>query len=77
MDSKTIYSAVQAHYSLCSQGKSDQYATTVAEAFGYSKDELQSIPTDANLGLSCGNPVALASLREVRLNCLCLLISIH
>jgi len=36
----------------------------VAEAFGYSADELQSLPPEANLGLSCGNPVAIASLRE-------------
>ena len=36
----------------------------VAEAFGYSSEELASIPAEANLGLSCGNPTAMASLRE-------------
>jgi SAM-dependent methyltransferase len=35
----------------------------VAEAFGYSGDELASIPAEANMGLSCGNPTAFASLR--------------
>lgn len=35
----------------------------VAEAFGYSADELSSIPAEANMGLSCGNPTAFASLR--------------
>ena len=35
----------------------------VAEAFGYSGDELSSIPAEANMGLSCGNPTASASLR--------------
>jgi SAM-dependent methyltransferase len=35
----------------------------VAEAFGYSPEELASIPDQANMGLSCGNPVALAHLR--------------
>lgn len=35
----------------------------VAEAFGYSFDELASIPAGANMGLSCGNPTATASLR--------------
>jgi arsenite methyltransferase len=35
----------------------------VAEAFGYSPDELASIPAEANMGLSCGNPTATASLR--------------
>ncbi len=35
----------------------------VAAAFGYSSDELDSIPAEANMGLSCGNPTAFASLR--------------
>ena len=35
----------------------------VAEAFGYSAEELASIPAEANMGLSCGNPIAFASLR--------------
>jgi arsenite methyltransferase len=35
----------------------------VAEAFGYSPDELASIPADANMGLSCGNPIATANLK--------------
>src|SRR5438552_14441783 len=35
----------------------------VAEAFGYSAEELSSIPAEANMGLSCGNPTASASLR--------------
>jgi len=35
----------------------------VAEAFGYSADELDAIPTGANVGLSCGNPTAFASLK--------------
>jgi arsenite methyltransferase len=35
----------------------------VAQAFGYSADELTSIPAEANMGLSCGNPIAAASLK--------------
>lgn len=35
----------------------------VAEAFGYTPEELASIPAEANMGLSCGNPIALANLR--------------
>jgi arsenite methyltransferase len=35
----------------------------VAEAFGYSAEELTSIPAEANMGLSCGNPTATANLR--------------
>ena len=35
----------------------------VAEAFGYSAEELTSVPSKANMGLSCGNPTATAHLR--------------
>lgn len=35
----------------------------VAEAFGYSAEELTSIPAQANMGLSCGNPTATAHLK--------------
>ena len=35
----------------------------VAEAFGYTAQELTSIPAEANMGLSCGNPTATAHLR--------------
>jgi len=37
---------------------------SVAEAFGYTAEELSSIPAEANMGLSCGNPTATAHLRE-------------
>ncbi len=36
---------------------------SVATAFGYSAAELASLPAEANMGLSCGNPVAMAALR--------------
>src|SRR6202051_2908657 len=35
----------------------------IAEAFGYTPEELASIPAEANMGLSCGNPTAFARLR--------------
>lgn len=41
----------------------DPGARAVAEAFGYSAEELASVPDGAELGLSCGNPVAFANLR--------------
>ena len=36
---------------------------TLARHIGYSADELAALPAGANLGLSCGNPTAIASLR--------------
>src|SRR5271168_100045 len=42
----------------------DKGVKAVAEAFGYSPEELTSIPAEANMGLSCGNPTATAHLRS-------------
>jgi SAM-dependent methyltransferase len=39
-------------------------AQDISRKIGYSKDELKSVPEGANLGLGCGNPVAIASLKE-------------
>jgi SAM-dependent methyltransferase len=36
----------------------------ISKAIGYSEHEISSVPEGANLGLGCGNPVALASLKE-------------
>ena len=36
----------------------------ISKKIGYSEEELKEVPEDSNLGLGCGNPVALASLRE-------------
>lgn len=41
----------------------DKGVRAVAEAFGYSQSELDSIPAESNMGLSCGNPTAFASLK--------------
>lgn len=35
-----------------------------AKSIGYSEKELKTIPSEANLALSCGNPTALAGLKE-------------
>lgn len=32
--------------------------------FGYSQDEMSQVPVGANLGLGCGNPTAIASLKK-------------
>jgi len=36
----------------------------ISLAVGYSAEDLEVIPDEANLGLGCGNPVALASLKK-------------
>jgi SAM-dependent methyltransferase len=42
----------------------DAPVDTLSKAIGYSEDELGSVPEGANLGLGCGNPTALASLKK-------------
>ena len=37
---------------------------SIGEMIGYSQDEMNQVPEGANLGLGCGNPVALAGLKE-------------
>jgi arsenite methyltransferase len=65
MDSAEIYRAVSERYSAASRGTADgKYESTVAASFGYSEEDLKSVPKGANLGLSCGNPLAIAGLRE-------------
>lgn len=44
----------------CSSTKAED----ISKSIGYSDEDIKSAPEDANLGLGCGNPVALASLKE-------------
>ena len=39
-------------------------ARDISKNVGYSDEDIESVPEGANLGLGCGNPVALASLKE-------------
>ncbi len=39
-------------------------ATDISKKIGYTDEEIKAVPEGANLGLGCGNPVALASLKE-------------
>src|SRR3984957_1190594 len=64
--SEPITQAVKARYGLvASSGLSTDHdgVRAVAEAFGYTPEQLASIPAEANMGLSCGNPTAFANLR--------------
>src|SRR5688572_14539438 len=64
--SAAITTAVREQYGATARSglsSNDAGVRAVAEAFGYSADELTSIPAEANMGLSCGNPTATANLR--------------
>ena len=64
--SEQILNSVRSKYGAVAQSalSSDHAGVrAVAEAFGYTAEELTSIPAEANMGLSCGNPTATAHLR--------------
>jgi arsenite methyltransferase len=52
--------ARQAGKSCCGGART---AETAAEAIGYTSKEMAAVPEGANLGLGCGNPLALAAVR--------------
>ncbi|KAJ6027208.1 hypothetical protein N7460_012025 [Penicillium canescens] len=66
MNSEDTYHSVQECYGgVAKQAGPDSqraYERKVATAFGYDLEELRSIPANANLGVSCGNPLATANL---------------
>ncbi len=48
----------------CCGSSTSAMADSLSRVVGYSDGELGAIPDGANLGLGCGNPTALASLKE-------------
>jgi arsenite methyltransferase len=44
--------------------ESNNMPESISKSIGYTVEELKSVPEGANLGLGCGNPVALASLKK-------------
>ncbi len=57
---KSNGSCCASNVSCCSAPTNEQ----VSKMIGYSEEEMNSVPEGANLGLGCGNPTALASLKE-------------
>ena len=60
--------AARSGQSCCAQpvsccGSQSEPLSSTAPAVGYSEDELKAIPEEANLGLGCGKPTALAGLK--------------
>jgi SAM-dependent methyltransferase len=67
MSELTILNSVQEQYGAIARSalSSDSPpARAIAQAFGYSEEELAALPAEANMGVSCGNPIATANLRE-------------
>jgi ubiquinone/menaquinone biosynthesis C-methylase UbiE len=65
-DDATLVKTIRAKYAAVAAsciGNDRGDVRAVAEAFGYTAEELATLPVEANMGLSCGNPTATARLR--------------
>jgi ubiquinone/menaquinone biosynthesis C-methylase UbiE len=74
-EAEAVHAAVREGYSQIAQkdgsccsgvsccGSNAEDSTKLAQYVGYSAEELAALPEGANMGLSCGNPTALASLK--------------
>ncbi len=60
---RAIYGAVASDGAACMPGCCGP-SPSASLALGYSEAELAAVPEGANLGLGCGNPQAIAALRE-------------
>jgi SAM-dependent methyltransferase len=62
---KRQYAAMAAQRESCCSGAGRSVSLVEqAKAIGYSEQELESVPTEAVMGMGCGNPTALAELRK-------------
>jgi arsenite methyltransferase len=65
-----IRDTVRDHYAKVAQQETDgcceitsSCGGNISEQIGYSKEDLASIPKDAEMGLGCGNPISFAELK--------------
>jgi arsenite methyltransferase len=67
MKEEKVHKVVRERYGKIAKTKSQPCGcgcASTSQQIGYSKNELSSVPTGADLNLGCGNPIALASLKE-------------
>ncbi len=75
MKQKEIKTVVRERYGSIAMEKGSCYAPApsccggnraevVSKSIGYGDEEIRSVPEGANLGLGCGNPLAMASLKD-------------
>jgi arsenite methyltransferase len=65
---KDIYGNIATQNGSCCAGGSccgeSNLVEDISRGIGYSGEQINEVPTGSNLGLGCGNPVAIASLKE-------------
>jgi len=62
-ETKEINGSGEIGLSGCDCGVTAFTTEKISELMGYSKEDIAEVPAGANLGLGCGNPLALASLK--------------
>jgi len=61
---------VQKNYGKIAKGETkkiislDNNSNEVSKSIGYSLEEIESVPEEANVGLGCGNPLSFANIKE-------------
>lgn len=75
-DPETVKKNVREGYAAIAQGhgccsgecccQNTVSADALARSVGYDEESLKDLPEGANMGLSCGNPLTIASLRKGR-----------
>jgi arsenite methyltransferase len=61
---KIVYKECSCCAPVSSCCESSDLIEDICKKMGYTDEDLKSVPEGANLGLGCGNPIALASLQE-------------
>jgi arsenite methyltransferase len=64
MEEEKVKKIVREGYARVAKRKGTCCGQGISEKLGYSREELRALPEGADLSLGCGNPVALASLKE-------------
>ena len=64
MEEEKVRKLVREGYAKVAKRESCCCGQGISDKLGYSKEELLALPKGADLSLGCGNPVALASLKE-------------
>ncbi|KZT38628.1 NAD(P)-binding protein [Sistotremastrum suecicum HHB10207 ss-3] len=63
-DAKLVQVVNEAYSTIAKTVHNEAYSVRVANAFGYTADDIKTAPSESHMGLACGNPVANASIKE-------------
>lgn len=61
---KGSYAKIAKNSQCCCQCNTNKIAQKQSGKFGYSEKEMNNVPDGSNLGLGCGNPLAIAALKK-------------